>query len=519
LKHHTGGVESPTSLFLLSLISLFIGGAITWYFFVDEGARSIPDKPVLPSNAATTALDTALVGESPTAGNSRHQSRGLQDHSIGSSRENAIVRAAEEEGPAVVSINVLQTRIVQSGNPFFNDFWKDFFFPQGYKQQVQSLGSGFIISGDGHIFTNEHVVRDAEKITVILVDGREYQASILGSDKLSDLAILKIEADDLPVSKVGTSLNLLIGEWVIAIGNPFGYLLDDTQPTVTVGVVSALNRDIKLSKGESTLYADMIQTDASINPGNSGGPLVNSEGEVVGVNTFIFTKSGGSLGIGFAIPIDRAKRVYREILRYQRVLRPWIGIHPQDLNPSLRKGLELGDENMQGVIVVDVDDGSPAGKAGIQRGDVITRINGRSIRSSQDWEGLLLDIETNTDIDLEVYREGHYSDVKFETVPRPTDTAKKIKVDLGLILADIDDPIRSQLGLQSQRGALILEVTNPLLSEDNGLKPFDVILKVNNTDIRSAEEAKSVLKNLSRRRNSMVLERNNRLIYRSLLIG
>jgi len=307
---------------------------------------------------------------------------------------------------------------------------------------------------------------------------------------------------------------------VIAIGNPFGYLLDDTEPTVTAGVISAVKRDIKLAKGEGSFYADMIQTDASINPGNSGGPLVNSRGEVIGVNTFIFTKSGGSLGIGFAIPINRARRVYEELIRFKKVLRPWVGIEPQDLTPSLRKGLNIDDaDGRGGVIVADVDEGSPALLAGLKRGDVILRIDENPIRSAQDWEGILLDVRVNDELTLDVFRDAVTSPIRFRTTSLPTDVVERIEVEFGIVLADITSTIRSQLSLRSGQGALIVEVKDPQLSMDSGLEPFDVILKINDQDIGSAGEAKKVLDNLPRRRNSIVLERNGQLIYRSILIG
>jgi len=508
-------------IFILSLFSLFAGGMMTWYFFY---RNNIPDtsrpERMVREDIIPAGLEVASP-ESVPAGNGGYHEAEQPPESINESRKNAIVMAAERVGRAVVSINVLQTQVVRRRNGLFpDDFWNEFFSPRSYKREVQSLGSGFILSDEGYIITNEHVVRGGEDITVILEDGREFKAALVGSDALADIAVLRIDADDLPLSAMGTSSDLMIGEWVIAIGNPFGYLLDDTQPTVTVGVVSAVKRDIKVAAGYESVYADMIQTDASINPGNSGGPLVNSRGEVVGVNTFIFTKSGGSIGIGFAIPVDRARRVSRDIISYGKVLRPWVGIHPQDLTPSLRRGLNLEDQDgRDGVIVADVDKGSPADHAGMGRGDVIARINGKTIRSAQDWEGILLDVRVEDTLSLKVFRDGSFKNVAFATDPLPTDTVEKTEVNFGIVLSDITESVKSQLGLRSNQGALIIEVEDPQLSRDSGLESHDVILKVNDTDIRSAEEAKKVLEGLSRRRNSIVLERNGRLVYRSLLIG
>jgi serine protease Do len=520
LKHRSGSIENPLSLFILSFISLVIGGTITWYVFIrdsDNGSRNQD-----PTRAEIIASEVEETVPARTA-SVENRERGTFDLSptlIDESRRNAIVVAAERVGQAVVSINVHQTQVVMTRNSFFNDFWSDFFFPRTYKREVQNLGSGFIISDEGYILTNEHMVRGAEEITVILEDSREFQAVVQGTDKQTDLAVLKIDAQALPVAPLGTSLDLMIGEWVIAIGNPFGYLLDDTQPTVTVGVISAVKRDIKVSMGEESIYADMIQTDASINPGNSGGPLVNSRGEVIGVNTFIFTKGGGSLGMGFAIPIDRAKRVYNEILQHKKVLKPWVGIHPQDLTPSLRKGFNLEEDGWGGVIVADVDSGSPAHQVGIKTGDVITQINSDPIRSAHDWHGILLDVCVGDELSLDVYnKEGNRSVITMSTIPLPTDTAEKITVEFGIVLTDVTGTIKSQLGLRSGQGALIVDVEDPNLLHESGLEPYDVILKVNEIDINSASKAKNALENLSKRRNSIVLERNGRLIYRSLLIG
>jgi serine protease Do len=238
---------------------------------------------------------------------------------VDATRRNAIVQAVERVSPAVVTISVTQLRRERVVTPFNDPMWQ-FFFPdlgREFIRKVNSMGSGFIVSEDGLIVTNEHVIRGASEIVVNLPDGRSFTGEIFGEpDAQTDLAIIKIEGDDLPVAPLGRSDDLMIGEWAIAIGNPFGYLIRDAHPTVTVGVISALNRDFDASTANDRSYRDMIQTDASINPGNSGGPLVNSEGYVIGVNTFIFSQSGGSQGIGFAIPVRRVRMIIDDILRY-----------------------------------------------------------------------------------------------------------------------------------------------------------------------------------------------------------
>ncbi len=229
---------------------------------------------------------------------------------VSASRTNAIVLAARKVSPAVVSVVVTQTRVV-TYDPFgglgLDEFFRDFAPRRAFRQEVKSMGSGVIISPDGDVVTNAHVVLNATQMKVTLPDNREFPAELEAIDETQDLALLKLKASDLPAATLGNSGDLMIGEWSIAVGNPFGFMIEDVQPTVTVGVISALHRDIK-SSGGGQVYADMIQTDAAINPGNSGGALVNAAGEVIGINTFIFSHSGGSEGIGFARPINDVKQ-------------------------------------------------------------------------------------------------------------------------------------------------------------------------------------------------------------------
>src|SRR6266487_2661868 len=234
------------------------------------------------------------------------------------SRQTAIVTAAARVAPAVVSVNVLRRERQMAADPF--DL---FFMPRGYEQTVEGYGSGFIISPDGVVITNQHVTQGAEQIVVTSREGRDFPATIQGEDPLTDIAVLKVDGTALPTAPLGKSTDLMIGEWVVAVGNPFAYLLGNTEPTVTAGVVSAVGRNLLPSEGQPGIYVGMIQTDAPINPGNSGGPLANAVGEVVGVNSSIFTSSGGSVGIGFAIPIERALRVADELRRFGKVRRAW----------------------------------------------------------------------------------------------------------------------------------------------------------------------------------------------------
>ncbi|MCH7495272.1 MAG: trypsin-like peptidase domain-containing protein [Candidatus Marinimicrobia bacterium] len=305
--------------------------------------------------------------------------------SIYSGRMNAITRTVAEASPAVAGINAIQVR-EYSRTPFANDpIWSLLFPDRVFRQRVKSLGSGFLISPDGYVLTNSHVIENAVEVVVTLSDGTDHEAEIIGVDEVSDISLIKLKGNDFPYLKLGKSDDIIIGEWVIALGNPFGLFDISKKPTATVGVISGV--DLDFGQQESgRVYQDMIQTDASINSGNSGGPLLNAVGEVIGVNTFIFTGgrfSEGSIGIGFAIPINRAKSVYEELKAYGKVDRSfWTGMTVQDLNRLLAKHLDL--ENEKGVIVTNVEKNSPASGSGIQVGDIILKVNGSEIIDDDD---------------------------------------------------------------------------------------------------------------------------------------
>ncbi|UCF79011.1 MAG: trypsin-like peptidase domain-containing protein [Candidatus Eiseniibacteriota bacterium] len=344
---------------------------------------------------------------------------------VDESRDNAIVRASRRAGSSVVSVSVIQTTVRRRspflsprGDDFFDQFFRDFFPPLTYRERTPTLGSGFIVSPDGYILTNEHVVHNAEEIKITLPDGRQFNGQVAGSEVTYDLAVVKIDARGLPAAALGDSDEIVVGEWAIAIGNPFGFLLNDPSPSVTAGVISALKRDVKSMGSGGGIYKDMIQTDAAINPGNSGGPLVNGRGEVIGVNTFIFTQSGGSLGMGFAIPINVAKKVANEIIKYGAVRGVWIGLSVQDITPFIAQQLDIADA--RGVIVVRLEDGSPADKAGVQVGDIIRRIQGEVVSNSTDAQRSLFGAGIGDVVSLSIEREGARKDVrlKLEEVPK-----------------------------------------------------------------------------------------------------
>ncbi|HMW32291.1 MAG TPA: trypsin-like peptidase domain-containing protein [bacterium] len=329
---------------------------------------------------------------------------------ITSSRQNAITRSVKKALPAVVGINVVQIQEFTYGNPFFNDdFFSQFFPKQKYYDKVKGLGSGFIISSDGYIVTNHHVINGAVEIVVTLTDGTKYPAKIVGGDKTTDIALLKIEPErKLKYLEFGDSEKLLIGEWVIAMGNPFGLFDINSQPTVTVGVISATNRDFGLVDNDH-VYQNMIQTDAAINGGNSGGPLLNSNGEVIGMNTFIYSGSSTSktsIGIGFAIPIHRIDKIISELKSNGKVDRYFtMGFRYQQVDQMIAK--YLGLKELRGIVVSEIIKNGPAENAGLLVGDLIVKINDKPINSEYDFRKITLgdDLRAGDVVDVEVLRE------------------------------------------------------------------------------------------------------------------
>lgn len=315
----------------------------------------------------------------------------------------AIAEVAEAARPAVVNISTTSTVTVEQ-NPFgnmFNDpFFRRFFgdqFDHGHKRKYKSsaLGSGVIVTGDGYILTNNHVVKGADEIKVTLFDKREFKGKVVGTDPRTDLAVIKIKAKDLPTLRLGESGKLKTGDVVLAIGNPFGL-----NQTITMGIVSAVGRsNIGLADLE-----DFIQTDAAINPGNSGGALVNSSGELVGINTAIFSTSGGYMGIGFAIPTDMARSVMDSIIKSGKVVRGWLGVSIQDLTPDLAASLDIKETS--GALISGVEKDSPADKAGLKRGDLITGVNGKKVADSTSLRNMISAAAPGTKVSVAIIRDG-----------------------------------------------------------------------------------------------------------------
>jgi len=345
------------------------------------------------------------------------------------SRETAITRAAAKAGPAVVGINVIQVKRYVQRSPFYTEdpLWRaifpELFRDRVYEQRVQSLGSGFLISPDGYLLTNDHVVEDGEEIIVTLPGGERHNAQIVGTDRVSDISLLKIDGGNFPYLEMGNSDDLIVGEWVISLGNPFGLFELNDQPSVTVGVISAINRDWGRIPESGRVYMDMIQTDAAINHGNSGGPLVNALGQVIGMNTFIYTGSRyqeGFVGIGFAIPINRVRKVVDQIKKEGGVNRNyWLGFRVQDLNSFIVRALGL--EVTEGVIITQIEPGSSADEAGLLPEDVIVKINGQPVRNTNHLLDILtnLDLQVGDTLEFAVYRDKRIKNIPMRLKEKP----------------------------------------------------------------------------------------------------
>jgi serine protease Do len=424
----------------------------------------------------TPAADAAtLVQQSPGAQLASTAPSGRR-----SERRTLITDAVSRIAPSVVTV---QTEAVQHDADAFGQF----FGGRPQDRMVPGLGSGFVIRSDGVIVTNAHVIGGASSVQVALRDGTTYTAKILGVDEFSDLAVLKIQAANLPVAPLGTSDSLLIGEWAIAIGNPYGFYLGNPEPSVTVGVISAVGRNLVGQAEGNGTYVDMIQTDAAINPGNSGGPLVNALGEVIGVNSSIFTPSGGSVGLGFAIPINRAKRVAEDLLGHGSVRRPWVGVKlqlPESDNPR--------DALRSGVIIRTVVPGSPASRAGLGPGDQILKAGTRTLHNPYDWEALLLDLRVGQAVPLLVKRDGKEETVSVTIADLPEVSAPKVEVLKELDLVTMTPAIRAEKGVRSDHGAVIYRVSGRV-ADELGIQDGDVIVQINRTPVDGADDAAKAL--------------------------
>ena len=418
----------------------------------------------------------------------------------------------EKQGPAVVNIST--TQIIRNahglpnlpeGDPFY-EFFRRFAPQMPREQESQSLGSGFIISADGYIMTNAHVVDSAEKITVRLTDKREFRAKVIGADRRTDVALLKIEATGLPKITVGDPNKLKVGEWVVAIGSPFGF-----DSSVTAGIVSAKGRSLPQDN-----FVPFIQTDVAINPGNSGGPLFNMNGEVVGINSQIYTRSGGSMGLSFAIPIDVATQVTEQLRTSGKVTRGRIGVTIQELTRELAESFGLSKP--VGALISSVEKNGPADKAGIEASDVILKFDGKPVNSSSDLPRMVAATKPGSKVAVDLWRKGGSRQVTVEIAEMPEDgklarAAKKLADDvaemisrLGIAVSELS---KEQLHELQISGGLLVEEVKGSAARAAGLQHGDVLLAIGNIPIRSLSQFNEILKQVPRGKNVALLVRRD----------
>jgi len=407
----------------------------------------------------------------------------------------AVARDVER---AVVNINTEQ--IIHNTGIGMEDPFRQFFgenpfgsffnqMPRDLKQK--SLGSGFLVDPSGYILTNNHVVENASSIKVKLDDGKTMDAKVVGTDPQTDLAVLKINGTGYPTLQLAKSDQVQVGDWVLAFGSPFGL-----QKTMTAGIISAKGRVIGAGP-----YDNFLQTDAAINPGNSGGPLVNLNGEVVGINTMIASDNGDFQGIGFAIPSTMADQVYSQIVKSGKVTRGWLGVTIQSMTPELAKSFGLGAD--AGVLVADVQANGPAAQAGLQSGDIIMEYNGRKLHGANDLSLAVADTNVGAPANLKVLRNGKELDLEVKVGERPADTEAALKPSsaeqrgkLGITVEDITPETARQMRLSSQSGALVTEVRPGSPADDGGLRPGDVVTEVNQTPVRRASDLVAATRSL-----------------------
>lgn len=410
----------------------------------------------------------------------------------------AFSEVAKKAMPAVVFITVQREVEVREEAPFqFNDPFDFFGFPRydngpfgprTRRRVVRGWGSGFIISEDGYILTNNHVVGDSDKITVKLHDGRTFQAELVGTDPRSEVAVIKIDQEGLPFLETADSSQLEIGEWVIAIGNPFGL-----AETLTVGVVSA--------KGRSNIgladYEDFIQTDAAINPGNSGGPLLNIDGKVIGINTAIMSRSGGYMGIGFAIPINMAVSIKDQLVEKGRVTRGYLGVR---LNPGYGEDMaqSFGLDEATGALVAEVMEDTPAAEAGLKSGDIILNVDGRNIEDNNELMNRIALLNPGTEVELTVFRDGSEirKQVTLGTFPgdeAAVNEAGKVLDKLGIAVSELTEELASRLGYRLQEGVVVTEVESGSIAEAAGIQAGHLILGVNRKPVTDVSDLNRAL--------------------------
>ena len=421
----------------------------------------------------------------------------------------------DKQGPAVVNVSTTSTAHgggaqspVPEDDPFY-DFFRRFGPPQQRDYETRSLGSGFIVSTDGYILTNAHVVDMADEVTVKLNDKREFKAKVIGADKRTDVAVIKIEATGLPAVKIGDPEKLRVGEWVLAIGSPFGF-----ESTVTAGIVSAKGRSLPQEN-----YVPFIQTDVAINPGNSGGPLFNLKGEVVGINSQIYSRTGGFMGLSFAIPIDVAMDISNQLRTAGRVSRGRIGVVIQEVTKELAESFGL--PKASGALVNSVEKGGPAEKAGIEASDVILKFDGKTVSSSADLPRIVAQSRPGSKVTAQIWRKGASRDVAITVGEMPEEKVAQrpgrkeskpgnVVARLGLTLSELTADQRKELGLNA--GLLVEDAQGAAAKA--GIRRGDVLLAINNQDVKSVEQLNQLLGQFEKARSvALLIRRGDGALY------
>lgn len=509
---------------------------------IAQGSHCMANQPIARRLLSTALLCGALVACTPNASTAAN---GAADSAEGPAATAAAPPASagvttapafagrtlpdfaalvDTYGPAVVNVSVVATREPvsdqgrapqMSPNDPLYDFFRRFGVPTprgGDQPPARGEGSGFIVTPDGYILSNAHVVDGAGEVTVRLTDRREFQAKVVGADKRTDVAVLKIDAKDLPTVKIGDPSKLKPGEWVAAIGSPFGF-----ENSVTAGIVSATSRSLPQDN-----YVPFIQTDVAVNPGNSGGPLFNLNGEVVGINSQIYSRTGGYMGLSFAIPIDVANNVRDQLVKTGRVSRGRIGVTIQEVNAQLADSFGL--ERPRGALVGSVESGSPGDKAGIKPGDVILSVNGKVVDRSAQVPGMIASVKPNTDATLEVWRDRKSRDVKVRVAelddPVQKASLSSEKADtpaakLGLSLRLLDPRERAQV--ETEGNVVVEEAVGP--AANAGVESGDIILGVNGTPVKTIADLEAAAKKSAGKTVALLIQREDAQIFVPIRIG
>ena len=464
--------------------------------------------------AGVFLLSGVLIGLALSIGSGRVSTAVSAPAVVAGEGSNGFPAVAKATMPAVVNIST--SRVVKSqggpASPFMDDPMFKHFFGDQFNKQFQiprerreaSLGSGVIVSADGYIVTNAHVVEKADEIKVLLSDKREFTGKVVGSDPKSDVAVIKINGKDLPTLVWGDSEKIEIGEYALAIGNPFGL-----NSTITLGIISAVGR----ANMGIEQYENFIQTDAAINPGNSGGALVNTRGELIGINTAIFSRTGGNMGIGFAIPSNMAKNVMDSLIKTGKVVRGYLGVSIQDVNPKIAK--QFGLDKAQGALVGDVVSDSPADKAGIKSGDVIVRFDGKAVENSTVLRHRAAETAVGKNVEVELVRDKQPLKLNLKVVEQPKDmTASSGSVKgegksttlAGLEVRDITSEAARQLNLpRGTKGVLVSQVEVGSAAEEAGVQAGDVIIELNRKPVRNIEDFQRLSKSIGKNDSSLLL--------------